>query len=331
MMFLGGGGKSQMQAYRDAIVALMLRWVTPQPANLSVERMSRWIWTAALIFAVASVGAMAVLDLRFASSKVAVLLVALPLLGAVMVRVRRKSGLLHVPTMLESILQMLYAIYFAILTSFLLATLAAPYVDEALVRADALLGFDWRSHAQFVQEQPSLRRSLLWAYNSHYWQWPLAVVILALRGAVGRLQIFVLSYVLTLVICVAISGAVPARSAGVFFGLLDPSLSPVSSGVPRSFAVLESLRQGAVRDVLSIDPDGIVTFPSFHAASAVMLAYAFWGLPLLRWPMLVLNFVMLAATPAIGSHYLIDVIAGCVIAVLVLTCAGAIGRRVRQP
>ena len=71
---------------------------------------------------------------------------------------------------------------------------------------------------------------------------------------------------------------------------------------------------------------GIVTFPSFHAASAVLYTWALWPL---RWsrPLVVLvNGVMLAATPLNGGHYFIDVIAGVAIAVSAIVAARQAGR-----
>ena len=71
---------------------------------------------------------------------------------------------------------------------------------------------------------------------------------------------------------------------------------------------------------------GIVTFPSFHAASAVLYAWALWPVRWMR-PIVVLAFgAMLAATPINGGHYLIDIIAGTAIAVLAIVAARRAGR-----
>jgi membrane-associated phospholipid phosphatase len=55
---------------------------------------------------------------------------------------------------------------------------------------------------------------------------------------------------------------------------------------------------------------GIMTFPSVHAAVAVLCAWSAWDLKALRYPVLALNIAMaLSAVPS-ASHYLIDVVAG---------------------
>ena len=59
---------------------------------------------------------------------------------------------------------------------------------------------------------------------------------------------------------------------------------------------------------------GIVSFPSFHTAMAILFAVAhrdiWWSFPIF----LILNVLMLITIPYSGNHYLIDVIGGAVIA-----------------
>ncbi|MEI7609953.1 MAG: phosphatase PAP2 family protein, partial [Rhodospirillaceae bacterium] len=58
---------------------------------------------------------------------------------------------------------------------------------------------------------------------------------------------------------------------------------------------------------------GIVTFPSFHSALAVLLVWAARGLGRMIIPVAALNAVVLAVTPIYGGHYFVDVIAGITI------------------
>jgi membrane-associated phospholipid phosphatase len=85
-------------------------------------------------------------------------------------------------------------------------------------------------------------------------------------------------------------------------------------------------RDGALRHLELLGLGGIVTFPSFHATSAVLFAWALWAVRWLRPFALLVNGAMLAATPLNGGHYFIDVIAGVVIAVLSIVAARRIGQ-----
>jgi membrane-associated phospholipid phosphatase len=60
--------------------------------------------------------------------------------------------------------------------------------------------------------------------------------------------------------------------------------------------------------------EGIVTMPSFHAAAAILLGFTYWYIKSLRWLFLTLNVIMLASAVPVGGHYLVDVVAGSVIA-----------------
>ena len=98
-----------------------------------------------------------------------------------------------------------------------------------------------------------------------------------------------------------------------------------------SWPVFHGLRDGTYRQVMAIGSEGIITFPSLHAALAVILIAAFWPLPIARWLGAGVNSLMLAATPIDGSHYLIDVLAGTALAILCLAAARLLVARMTAP
>ncbi len=67
-----------------------------------------------------------------------------------------------------------------------------------------------------------------------------------------------------------------------------------------------------------IDPGalrGLVSAPSFHTASAVIFIATAWPCRRIRWPVTIVNLVMLLATVVEGTHYLIDMVSGGIVAV----------------
>jgi membrane-associated phospholipid phosphatase len=72
--------------------------------------------------------------------------------------------------------------------------------------------------------------------------------------------------------------------------------------------------------------EGLVTFPSFHTANAILFAWALWTVPYLRWVGLVVNGLMILSTPLTGAHYIIDVVAGTIVAVAAIAFARFVGR-----
>ena len=64
-------------------------------------------------------------------------------------------------------------------------------------------------------------------------------------------------------------------------------------------------------------PETVVLFSmrqSFHAASAVLYMWALWPVRGFASLAIAMNVLMIAATPVIGAHYMIDVIGGIVVA-----------------
>jgi membrane-associated phospholipid phosphatase len=82
-----------------------------------------------------------------------------------------------------------------------------------------------------------------------------------------------------------------------------------------------ALREGSLRHLELFELAGIVSFPSFHAASAVLYLWALWPVRGLGTASAVLNVLMLISTPVIGAHYVIDVIGGIALAVVSIRAA----------
>jgi hypothetical protein len=114
-------------------------------------------------------------------------------------------------------------------------------------------------------------------------------------------------------------GAMPAVAMFAYLGLQPqdyPNLHPAAAFV--HLAHLAALRDGSMQVISLHDAQGIITFPSYHAALGVIFACSFWSHRWLRWPGVVVNALLIAATPIDGGHYFVDVIAGVIIAIVSL-------------
>jgi PAP2 superfamily len=213
-------------------------------------------------------------------------------------------------------------------STYVAASLGLPLQDEALVAIDRALGLEWRAYLDFVNTRPWLGDLLGYGYRMI--QWPIFAIplILGMCGHVLRLNQYVLAFALTLAVTTVVSAFVPAVAGFAHFGLTPadyPNLRPLADS--NHLPDLRSLRAGmlAVLDIREVL--GIVTFPSFHAASCLLYAWAFWPIWWMRPVALLANGLMLAATPIDGGHYFIDVFAGLAIAAAAIWFAGLISRR----
>lgn len=206
--------------------------------------------------------------------------------------------------------------------SYCMASLAHPLWDATLHRWDLSLGLDWRAALDWLDTHPSIGRLLSVTYGSILPQMIVATAVLGLTGRLQELRIFVAAVIVSGIAAILISGAMPAMAYFVHLGLTPadyPNLHPGASFVHK--AAMDGLRDGSLRLLFLNDGEGIITFPSYHAALAIIFARAFWCVRQLRWVGLVLNVLMILATPIDGGHYFVDVLAGIVIAVLALAAA----------
>jgi membrane-associated phospholipid phosphatase len=215
------------------------------------------------------------------------------------------------------ITELLTQIFIILLLGDLLAYGAAatrlPYCDAALLAADRWLGFDVRAYVAFVNARPWLAALNLVAYMTMLWQALAVFVLLTLTGRLERLQDFAVSLIVSLGITIAIFALFPALG---WFGYLhtDPADFPNILFLTNFVEHLEDVRSGALHAIPLDDIRGVISFPSYHAAAGVLAVWALWPLRWMRGPLLVLNALMLAATPIEGAHYLVDVIGGVAVA-----------------
>lgn len=210
----------------------------------------------------------------------------------------------------------------------LLSAAGFAYRDPLLAGADRLLFpfFDWVAMARALAGQRALTTWMCTIYTSLLWQPYLLAVVLGLMGRHDQLWRFVRAWTLALVVTVALFGLMPAVTPYVYYGFTPADLPHLTVNAGwRPAEIIGQLRSGALRELASGSMAGLVTFPSFHTAGAVLLAWGFRGVPLLGRAFLALNCVMILTVPLIGSHYFVDVLGG--IAVAALAIRASRGRR----
>jgi hypothetical protein len=211
--------------------------------------------------------------------------------------------------------------------TYVAAAIDLPMQDSTLLAIDRAMGFDWAAYVRFVDDRPALASWLNCAYAMIGWPLFAIPVVLAATRRYQRIEEFTFAFVASLVVTTLISALVPAIGVYQQIGLDPAALKNINPG-----AYLDQLRDlpptrdGVLRHLELLGLGGIVTFPSFHAASAVLFAWAFWSVKWARPLAFVINGAMLAATPLNGGHYLIDVVAGVAVAAAAIVAARRIGQ-----
>jgi len=209
------------------------------------------------------------------------------------------------------------------------AALGFPYRDAELLAADRWLDFDVQWYLGFLESRPGLARLSLIAYVTMGWQAMIVFFVLLLTRRIERLQDFAMSLVVSMVITSATFALFPAVGWDVYLGI-DHAEFPHVSFIMHYVPYLEAVRSGALRAIPVDAMHGIVSFPSYHAAVAVIGVWALWPVRLIRWPVLLLNVLMIASTPIQGTHYFIDVVGGLAVSACTLLAVGHIRRLIHR-
>lgn len=208
------------------------------------------------------------------------------------------------------------------LNSIVFAATNFPYVDTKLIAADyVIFGISWIEIANAAAQWPLLSNLLSVTYSSLAWQPFLLLGILAIvpRGDQG--QRFTFAWVLAMSLSLLVFPFAPAVGGYLHHGFVAEAYPHIRVSAAWDFApVLEGARDGTLRTLGATPVIGMVTFPSFHAAAAVILGWH-WRLVPGATFFVPLNILMLCSTVPVGGHYIVDVMAGCVVAAVAIAAS----------
>lgn len=184
-------------------------------------------------------------------------------------------------------------------------------VDARLAQIDAALGFQWNVSYQWFERHGGIFNVLQLCYQLYGWQVALLPVLLAFTERYDDLGDFLLLFCLIVVLTILISAFVPASNPHIYFLRVGPH--DVSE-----WSQFAALRDGLLRTIDLNDNQGLISLPSLHAAHAVVFTYVVRHLR--GWNILIaiLNLIMTISALPFGGHYLIDIIAGVLLAVAVI-------------
>jgi hypothetical protein len=187
--------------------------------------------------------------------------------------------------------------------------------DANLAGFDLALGVDWLKWAAWLNNHPRVALILRLAYISPIYQFFVLLFSQFIFAWEVRLQRVILSTQITSLITCLIAALFPAVGAYSYF-------SNGTTVLEMKFIPL--VTDGHVKDILNLRGNipvipfeylkGLITFPSFHTALGVIFIWSMWPNRILRFMSCIVNGLMIAASPLFGAHYVVDVLAGIVVA-----------------
>ena len=181
--------------------------------------------------------------------------------------------------------------------------LGVPYADWWLAKADAFLGVSVPAMTAWTWTHPPVALLAKIVYFTFAPQVLLTVLALALLRDRERLWEFAFHFHVCLIITIAALSIWPSACAPVFYGF-EPTIDTT-----RAIAQIKGFHDGTMTVVRFDDLDGLVSFPSFHVAGALLVTWAFRHRRGIFVPLAVLNAGLCLSTVITGEHYVIDVLA----------------------
>jgi hypothetical protein len=210
---------------------------------------------------------------------------------------------------------------FGILASYAVAAQTFGYDDRYLSLLDRSLGFDWDAWYGFVARHQTFQVIERIAYQSIYVS---PVALLAYYAGTGRkneARMFIASVWIAAILTLLLFVLMPAK--GPLATTWHGPIPYMPASALYQAELIPQLRSHGLGEIHLEALQGVVCAPSFHAASAVLYIVAAWRAGPLRWPLIATNVLMLLATPVEGTHYLVDVLAGMIVAAVSVTAVRA--------
>jgi hypothetical protein len=211
------------------------------------------------------------------------------------------------------------------LLNYLLLTVAGPRIDMSLAGIDRAMGVDWPALMALAAQHPWINAGFRLAYISVLPQIALLMVVIGLFGKPERIYAMSLSVACGAAISIAIWTIAPSFGAFSVYSLPASVSDHLSVALDHRYAQeLIGLLHDGPGFISPRAAKGLIGFPSYHGALALIVAWYARELAYIRWPLITLNAVVIVATPIQGGHHVIDVVAGAGVAVAAILTTKAI-------
>jgi membrane-associated phospholipid phosphatase len=202
-----------------------------------------------------------------------------------------------------------------------------PLQDSRLEAWDSAIGFRALDFLAWLNGHPAFANLLALSYGSFFPQMIAVPLLLTLTGRIERAYAMALCVLLLGVIGASVCHFFPAVGVYAHHGIRPGAYPHIFQNLGYFHVQLEAVR-GDPTFVLDVaHAQGIVAFPSGHAAIAMLCAWAMWDVKWARWPFLALNACMFVSALPQGAHYLVDLIAGAAMAGVAILVATAVPDR----
>ena len=195
--------------------------------------------------------------------------------------------------------------------NYLLMPVVTSPIDVSLVWLDSLFGFHWPSAMVWAANNPIINTVLRIVYMTTMPQIIMIIILLGLTGRAKELHVIMVSMTITSVIAIVFWGYFPTHGAKSLFTLPDGIEALANPIVTLEYG--QDLLRMAAEGPGFITPSeikGLIAFPSYHIVLACTAVYAMRNVKWVFPVFVVINLLMLPATPLHGGHHMVDIFGG---------------------
>lgn len=187
-----------------------------------------------------------------------------------------------------------------------------PYIDGALSKADLMLGIYAPAIVLAFAKDPDFASLLEVVYGTSLPICFFCGVGLAACGRMSRAYELAFAFTVCILLASTVSIFVPALGSTVYHGIQGITGLPNTAG-NFHMATVAYYRDDPMATFDLGKLEGIVTFPSFHMAMAILVPYAFRGTGIASWLAVSWSLLVTISAVVIGGHYVVDLLAGAMI------------------
>jgi membrane-associated phospholipid phosphatase len=148
------------------------------------------------------------------------------------------------------------------------------------------------------------------------------MVMLGLRGNAAKTYRFCIAVAVGALISILFWALAPSFGAMSVYHLSPAVARAIRTSVDSEYGeVLLAMLRNGPGFISPSDVRGLIGFPSYHGVLALIVIWYGRSVQRLFWPLLVLNALVLVATPVQGGHHLVDVLASFPVAALAIFLA----------
>jgi membrane-associated phospholipid phosphatase len=177
------------------------------------------------------------------------------------------------------------------------------YADPWLAAADARLGVHVPTLAAWTGAHPLISRLATFTYSTFAPQLLLTIFALAGLRERERLWEFAFHFHVCLTITIAALALWPSICPPPYSGF-TPTID-----FSRAIEQISGFHDRSMTLIRFDDLDGLVSFPSFHVAGAMLVTWAFRHRRSILIPLILVNIGLAISTVITGVHYAVDVLA----------------------